>query len=102
KDAFKGINTTDFKKVKLIDWGCGQGIASKMFIDTFGTNKVNSVTLIEPSECALKRASLHVSNDVENIKTINKGFDELEISDLKEKSVPDVVNVHLFSNVIDM
>lgn len=101
-DAFKAFNTIEFKKVKLIDWGCGQGIASKMFLDTFGTSKVNSVTLIEPSECALKRAALHIKNNVKNIKTINKGFDELNISDVKEESIPEIVNVHLFSNVIDM
>ncbi|QXP79823.1 MULTISPECIES: hypothetical protein [Winogradskyella] len=102
KDAFKGINITELKNINLIDWGCGQGIASKMFIDTFGINMVNSVTLIEPSECALKRAALHINNDVTNIKTINKGFDELNISDLKGKSIPETENVHLFSNVIDM
>ena len=102
KDAFKGINAIQFKKVKLIDWGCGQGIASKMFLDTFGKNSVNSITLIEPSECALRRASLHIHNDVKNIKTINKGFDELKISDLLEESIPLLLNVHLFSNVIDM
>jgi|GEM_PF-2694200 len=102
KDAFKGINSIDFKKVKLIDWGCGQGIASKMFIDTFGFNTVNSVTLIEPSECALRRAALHINNDIKNIKTINKGFDVLEVSDLQEGLIPEAVNVHLFSNVIDM
>ena len=103
KDAFKVINTANFKNVKLIDWGCGQGIASKMFIDTFGTHIVNAVTLIEPSECALRRAALHIHNDVKNIKTINKGFDELSIADIKEEeSTSEIVNVHLFSNVIDM
>ncbi|MCK0179690.1 hypothetical protein MWU50_10335 [Flavobacteriaceae bacterium S0862] len=102
KDAFKGINNIKFKKVNLIDWGCGQGIASKMFIDTFGICTVNSVALIEPSECALRRAALHINTDVKNIKTINKGFDELKISDLKEETIPEAVNVHLFSNVIDM
>lgn len=102
KDAFKAFRSNEFKKVKLVDWGCGQGIASKMFIDTFGSSIINSVTLIEPSECALKRASLHISNNVKNIKTINKGFDELKTSDLKEEKILESVNVHLFSNVIDM
>jgi hypothetical protein len=101
-DAFKAFNTDAFKKVNLIDWGCGQGIASKTFLDTFGTSIVNEVILIEPSECALRRAALHISNDVQNIKTINKGFDDLKISDLKEKTIPTICNVHLFSNVIDM
>jgi hypothetical protein len=101
QDAFRVLDLNS-KNVNLIDWGCGQGIASKTFIDHFKTCNVKSVTLIEPSECALSRASLHINNDVKNIKTINKGFDEIEMSDLKGITNLDILDIHLFSNVIDM
>ena len=73
-----------------------------MFIDVFGENKVNFVTLIEPSKAALKRAALHIINDVKSIKTINKGFDDLDKTDLNDISSTEIIDLHLFSNVIDM
>lgn len=101
KDAFTYINE-DLKEVNIIDWGCGQGIASKSYLDFFGSNQVKSIVLIEPSVSALKRAALHVNNEVENIKTINKEFDFIEEIDLEGISSSDRIDIHLFSNVIDM
>jgi hypothetical protein len=64
--------------------------------------KIRRVTLIEPSEAALKRAALHVSvffPDAE-IVTINKGFDDLETKDIVCDE--DVPTLHLLSNVLDL
>ena len=46
-------------KIDLIDWGCGQGIATMAYLDRFGRDNINMIVLIDPSEIALKRAALH-------------------------------------------
>ena len=99
EDAFSGL-PRDFKNIALYDWGCGQAPASKMFLEEF-IDSVNSVTLIEPSLLAIKRAALHIENDIDEIATINKKFDDLEVNDFLENRKDDV-KVHIFSNVIDM
>lgn len=91
----------DIKNISITDWGCGQGIASKIFLEEYGEVAVNLVTLVEPSECALKRASLHINEHTQNIKTINKDFDSLKKDDLTTTNV-DFTNIHLFSNIIDV
>ncbi|WP_194850142.1 hypothetical protein [Nonlabens antarcticus] len=101
KDAFDGL-PENLENIHLFDWGCGQAPASKMFIDRFSSENIKSVTLIEPSLAALKRAALHVSKDTQIIRTINKDFDSLIDEDIVlAKNVGDIT-VHIFSNVIDM
>ncbi|WP_339659733.1 hypothetical protein [Croceibacter atlanticus] len=101
KDAFKGL-PNNLSDIHLFDWGCGQAPASKMFLDRFGVENISSVTLIEPSLAALKRASLHISSDTQNITTINKDFDSLIPDDFKGHTELTDITVHIFSNVIDM
>lgn len=101
QDAFDGL-PDDLKNIHLFDWGCGQAPASKMFIDIFSRDNIKSVTLIEPSQAALQRASLHVSKDTQVIRTINKDFDSLIEEDIALAKNPDDITVHIFSNVIDM
>lgn len=101
KDAFDGL-PDDLEDIHLFDWGCGQAPASKMFIDRFSSENIKSVTLIEPSLAALKRASLHVSRDTQVIRTINKDFDSLLDEDIVFKKNAEDITVHIFSNVIDM
>lgn len=90
--------------IEIIDWGCGQGLASISFLDYYNENisNVKDITLIEPSEIALKRASLHVQkfNDKINIKTINKDLDSL--SNLDFNSTNKNRKIHLFSNILDI
>ena len=66
------------------------------------SHSISQITLIEPSQIALKRASLHVSKFINNTKiinTINKDLDSLAAKDfLKENKT----RIHLFSNVLDM
>lgn len=92
----------DIKNIALTDWGCGQGIASKIFLEQYGVDAVCLSTLIEPSECALKRASLHINQHVSSIKTINKDFDSLIVEDLIDRGKDTMTNIHLFSNIIDV
>ncbi|MFD2697401.1 hypothetical protein ACFSQ0_05310 [Mesonia sediminis] len=101
RDAFEGL-PDGLSDIHLFDWGCGQAPASKMFIDHYTAQNIKTVTLIEPSESALKRASLHISRDTQNIYTINKDFDSLNIDDITRHKEPTDVTVHILSNVIDM
>ena len=72
------------------------------FIDNFGTKNVKSVILIEPSIKSIMRASLHLRcyEPKLPIKTIAKKFNELVPDDFPQRKAD--VNVHLFSNVLDM
>ena len=75
----------DAKRVELIDYGCGQGMASLCYHDYINnvnpSQEVSRVILIEPSELALSRASLLCSRFYPNaeITTINKGFEILTV-----------------------
>ena len=64
--------------------------------------EIDRVNLIEPSEIALKRASLHVKHfDSEvRIRTILKDMDSLEIADVS--GIDGSVKLHLFSNILDV
>lgn len=90
----------------VIDWGCGQGVASLTLMDYLNEHalpvSINSVTLIEPSEIAIKRAALHVQkfNQATYINTINKDMDSLVPKDFSNGH--NSINLHLFSNIIDV
>jgi hypothetical protein len=94
------------QKLDVIDWGCGQGIASLALLDhlnDIGSAKsITNITLVEPSEIAIKRASLHVRklNSESTIYTIMKDMDSLKSSDFGGKHKH--VKLHLLSNIIDV
>ena len=78
--AFEHLPETFFEipELNINDYGCGQAVATMCYADFLRKQgyeqKIRRVTLIEPSEAALKRAALHVSvffPDAE-IVTINK------------------------------
>lgn len=93
-------------EINIIDYGCGQAIGTMCYADYLRENgysqKVKTITLMEPSEICLKRAALHASiffPDVE-IKTINKKFDDLAEEDIVcDKEIP---TLHILSNVLDL
>ena len=106
--AFEHLPETFFEipELNIIDYGCGQAVATMCYADFLRKQgyeqKIRRVTLIEPSEAALKRAALHVSvffPDAE-IVTINKEFDDLETKDIVCDE--DVPTLHLLSNVLDL
>ena len=94
------------KQIDITDYACGQGMGTICYADFLKRKHIKQnirrIILIEPSEKALARASLHVSAmfpDAELI-TINKGFDDLTSDDLfPDKNVP---MLHIISNVLDM
>lgn len=94
------------REANIIDWGCGQAMASMAYFDflnQIGTEQeIRNLTLIEPSEIALKRASLHIRNfsPATDIHTINKDLDALANKDfIKNKTH---THIHLFSNILDI
>jgi hypothetical protein len=97
--------------IQINDYGCGQGIGSIVFIDYLksinaSNFKISKVKLIEPSELALKRASLNVKYCLrsiyqdENVLSIHKGLDNINGTDIL--SDHDAVKFHIFSNIIDV
>lgn len=91
-------------KIEIIDYACGQGLASVCFKDYFQNVNVEHITLIEPSTICLRRAALHVlksySINEKNISTINKYLDDLTSQDIYTNDGN--IKVHLFSNILDM
>ena len=106
-EALKTLPKAFFdEETNIIDWGCGQAMASMAYFDflnQIGTEQViKNLTLIEPSEIALKRASLHIRNfsPATDIHTINKDLDALVNEDfIKNKTN---THIHLFSNILDI
>ncbi|MCI7357951.1 MAG: hypothetical protein MSK40_09660 [Parabacteroides sp.] len=85
----------------LIDWGCGQALATMSFIEKYGNSHINSITLIEPSEIVIRRAALHCRKFAPNVSiyTICKELDEVKAEDFQLSSD---VRIHLFSNILDI
>lgn len=92
--------------VEIIDWGCGQGLASVSLNDFLIQNgillNISTVTLIEPSILSLQRAALHVSLTLNPpiIRTVCNSFDSLSISDIYTND--ETIKIHLLSNVLDI
>lgn len=98
----------DNKHIQIVDWGCGQALATICFFDYLKRKDIkcviDKIVLIEPSPEALERATTHVypynqvSEDTE-IVTLNKCIDEVYLSEIRSKSE---LTVHFFSNVLDI
>ena len=93
-------------EINIIDYGCGQALGTMCYADFLRdrgyVQKVKTVTLIEPSECCLKRAVLHTSVffPEAEIRTVHKTFDELCEGDICcDEYTP---TLHILSNVLDM
>jgi hypothetical protein len=91
--------------VRLVDYGCGQGLAGLLLFDRFGdafAPKLTQAVLIEPSPQALVRAEAVyscIAPDSEII-CVNKGFDQVCTADVMADPVLDTI--HVFSNVLDV
>ena len=95
----------------VIDWGCGQALASSYFIDYLRMHNlncfnINKFLLIEPSNEALQRGVLHLTKLFETynccsiIKTINKTLDDITFDDIY--TFDKYIKIHFFSNVLDI
>lgn len=102
------LNISEFQNtdMQILDWGCGQGLATVCLFDYFKQKQVSlesvkRIVLIEPSEKALERAGMHVGAYINESRTvsINKYLDEITSEEI-ESQCP--VTIHLFSNIIDI
>lgn len=92
--------------ISVVDYGCGQGIASLVLRDVLHynvdhSNFISDFYPIEPSEACLKRAInyLHRSCPHANITYFNYPCEDVWRMDIQPKSK---VVIHLFSNVMDI
>jgi len=92
-------------KLEIIDYACGQGLASVIFLDKFYTThkkSISKITLIEPSSLALQRAKkiLNCYSHTLELSDINKKLDDVTDKEL----ATDIKNskIHLFSNILDI
>lgn len=99
------------QRIHIVDWGCGQAIASLCFLETLEQHGylsyVRKVTLIEPSSVALNQAKSNIE------KALNGHFVEIECLNQKLPSNDSEnvglklkldcnTTVHLFSNILDL
>ena len=101
------IHKLNNQTINIIDWGCGQALASSLLIDYIKEKNlkinISNITLIEPSQLALSRGLLHIDVLKETpikIRAINKDIDSLEHSDLVIDN--SYITLHLFSNILDV
>lgn len=103
--AWMEIDNKNESEFRIIDYGCGQGLAGLMMFDIFGRNLfefTSKITLIEPSDTALIRAEAVYSSMApgSEIYCIHKYFDDLLAADLQ--GVKNIETIHIFSNVLDI
>ena len=98
---------------EIIDWACGQGVASLCFLDLLRKvgccSKPRQITLIEPSSFILKRASVNVKQACSQsnilIKTKQAYLPSESPMDgkvIENIDVSSPVCIHLFSNILDI
>lgn len=97
--------------VSIVDWGCGQGLATCCFFDWLRNNEIDfacisRVHLIDPSGLALQRAQANVArydrqcNSHIDTHIANKFINDIQSSDLDIRDVN--TTLHLFSNILDI
>jgi len=102
----KGILTENLT-LDVIDYGCGQALASSLFAEYCSDNDINvnieNLLLVDPSVQAVSRGLFHINqikgdSAITQIKTKISRLDDLESSDLTTKNS----TLHLFSNILDI
>jgi superfamily I DNA and/or RNA helicase len=92
-------------KYQIIDWGCGQGLATLCFLDYLNdgltSKKPQSITLIEPSNSAITKAEKYIKTISQDNNTllIEKRLDEVTLYDIE---ITEPVTINFFSNILDI
>lgn len=101
------IHLLNNETINVIDWGCGQALATSILIDYIQENELainlQQIILIEPSDIALSRGLLHINILEKNqpqIRAVNKDIDCLVNNDLIIDN--GLTTLHLFSNILDV
>ena len=91
--------------IKLVDHGCGQGLAGLILSEKFGPEfaaALKKIILIEPSKFGLVRSEAvyrAIAPECE-IHCVNKQFDDVTRDDFQPGE--NMFTLHLFSNVLDI
>lgn len=96
--------------VDIIDYGCGQTLATTVFYDYLIRNnknvRVDNIVLIEPSDIAIKRGILHLNYFIAHrqqnaeITKLNSVLDNISADNLSSNSTN--IKIHLLSNILDV
>lgn len=106
-DHMPNVRQLFSEDIELFDWGCGQGLATICTLDYLAerriTPHIRRITLIEPSNAAITRASEIIKcyspcKEVE-IRLVEKTFDLLAQKDVSSLNCR---KLHLFSNILDV
>lgn len=100
-------NLANFIKngVTIIDWGCGQGLATLAFLEKFGfiKSEIKAIRLVEVSDVARIRAYNLVSRKINGEIVKDVKWDISKPLTVEELNLPREVPVlHLFSNILDV
>lgn len=100
-------SSTFTANITVIDWGCGQGLATLALKEYLEEKKISQyaikeVILIEPSQIALSRADVNVRYALPGviIRKVPKGLNDLKLEDVRIATNHRIV--HLFSNILDI
>lgn len=98
--------------IEIIDWGCGQGLGSATIIDILKQHDLlrwlKKVTLIEPSERAIIRATLNIKLLTQNLVEIDTKNKYLPSKGISEEYTLSPIGykytniIHIFSNILDI
>ena len=99
------------KNVEIIDWGCGQALATCVLIEYLAKMgimpDISAITLVEPSASAMKRGHrfirrlLQLNHYAEiPIRAVQSRINDLQSRDLN--SCKETIKVHLLSNILDI
>lgn len=94
---------------EIFDWGCGQGLATLTLLDMLSDrgllSRLEKISLIEPSEYALRRAEAWVrQNAGPGIKVValNKYIPSNVNAEMNEVTCSSRISINLFSNILDI
>lgn len=100
------------QRIEIIDWGCGQGIATICLMDCLYDRgllqRLKKVTLIEPSPIALSRATENINNALKGwnieVETLQKYLPSANpsMNEVRSLNMRFPGTIHLFSNILDL
>lgn len=104
--SLPAIHWKEINNLLIVDWGCGQGLASAVTLEYLRTNhssiRIKGVRLIEKSRAARSRAQVIVSQ-YDNAVSVRSYDWNLEMLSIEELDIPKGVTIlHLFSNILDV
>ena len=94
---------------EIFDWGCGQGIVTLTLLEFLRERnflgRLNAITLIEPSNIALERATKWVAQNAGpgvKVKAVEKLIPADIEGHMDEVDCSSAVSINLFSNILDI